>query len=78
MTAKLSGFGLVQAATGGANDYEQKTHVSQAYLKNTLFGAKEYLPPEFKDIPELSVKGDVFAFGVVSLAFLKQYFTSNL
>ena len=64
MTAKLSGFGLAQAATGGS-EYEQKTHVSQSFLKNTLFGAEEYLPPEFREIPELSVKGDVFAFGVV-------------
>ena len=66
LTAKLSGFGVAQAATGGS-DYSRNTHVSQSFLKNTLFGASEYLPPEFKQLPELSMKGDVFAFGVVIL-----------
>ena len=67
MTAKLTGFGLAQAATGGGGtDFGQRTHVSQSYLKNTIFGAEEYMPPEFKDVmPQLSTKGDIFAFGVV-------------
>ena len=67
LSAKLSGFGVTQAVTGGSGYNTQHTHVSQSFLKNTLFGAVEYMPPEFKSTPELSMKGDVFAFGVVIL-----------
>ena len=67
LTAKLTGFGVAQAATGGGSGMTRHTHVSQSFLRQTLFGPTEYLPPEFSDAPQPSVKGDVFAFGVVML-----------
>lgn len=60
----MSDLGQARMATGGS-EYGQYTHVTRNDIQNFYHASKAYLPPEFKEDLQISVKGDIYSFGIV-------------
>lgn len=69
--AKISDLGMAQHATS-RNESGMLTHITKKQADTKQYQTRAYLPPEAQRGSNMSVKGDTYSFGVVSLKlFLK-------
>ncbi|XP_041349899.1 LRR receptor-like serine/threonine-protein kinase GSO2 [Gigantopelta aegis] len=64
--AKIGDLGQAQQATSGAIT-GKFTHITKKCMSTKIYGTKAYFAPEVMRGSEMSVKSDVYAFGVVLL-----------
>lgn len=70
--ARIGDLGQAEQATGceKGSSSQRHTHITRAQVTSKLYGTKAYQPREVLAGGSLSIKGDVFAMGVVSILYV--------
>ena len=70
--AKIGDLGQAQHATSGAIT-GKFTHITKKDMNTKIYGTKAYFAPEVMRGSPMSIKSDVYAFGVVSFSSTSVY-----